>query len=97
MTGPIDEQLHDALREAAAARALAAGTRNEADRLARRLEVAERHIDELTGRGSVAAAGNHDLFTDLTNIITTAEASGSYAEIAARARTARARLPREGL
>lgn len=97
MSGDLNEQLAAAQRERDEWRASAAAARLDADREAFRLELAEQMRDSLRLRVAELVAGNGDLYSDLTTIITTAEASGSYAEIAGRARDARSRLPQEGL
>jgi hypothetical protein len=92
-----DDLLAQAMRDSARSRMDAAAARRERDSLSLRCGRAEDARDAAHLRVSELLAGNSDLYSDLTAIITAAESGGQPLEIAQRARRARARLPKEGL
>lgn len=92
-----EQLLDEARREAATWRQQAAANRREADRFATRLKRVEAELEQARRRISGLLSGNHELHSDLTFIVTSAEGGGSTAPIARRARRALSRLPREGL
>ena len=82
MSGDLNEQLAEALVELEAQRALVQTVRTEHEGLSRRLEDALREVGAVELRMSAWLALDLALVSRLNTIVSAAEASGSYAEIA---------------